>query len=302
MVMNTAEKAPRPRLNPIDRSQELLPFVRATALDDISLYWIPVRSYPLPALQRRWLLEFLRRLKLLLAAREKLREECFLLFKSLSSEVVNRFTASARQHIPTTGMLLTPGETPPAPPDFEQSKAEAAECGKKGVPFDVARLVPDYGYWFLSKNAEAQREEFFGYGGMFMLYLKADPATEPPPLRLPKLFTSHPSFSPRLADGLAAAYSMKDGFLEKSKELFGEPFRDDPSYEGLPFVLPLLSSTSFVEATTEQRAQWFEVFDGYCIESRKDKGVLLALRDPGFDDALIEILKAMEGAGETYRL
>lgn len=300
--MSTAEKEPRTRLKPLDRSQDLLPFVRAKALEDISLYWIPVDSYPMPDIQRQWLLEFLQRLNELLATRDKLREECFLQFKSLYPDLLSRFTATARKYMPMTGVALTPGEKPPALPTFEQAKEEVEKVSKKGTPLDVTRWMPDHTHWFLKKNAAAQREDFWGHGGMFMLYLKPDPNTQAPPLKLPKIVTSHPAFNPNMEGDIAAAHSLKDGFLKKSKELFGEPFRDNPAFDGLLFVLPLLNSSSFLQATIEQRAVWFDLFDAYCIESKADGGVLLALKDPCFDDHLIALLKAMQEAGYEYRL
>jgi hypothetical protein len=303
IMNNTDEKATRnPRPTPPDRAQELLPFVRATILEDISLYWIPVQSYPMPAAQRRWLMEFFRLLKVVLEKKDSLREESFLLFKSLSEDLVNRFTVTAQKFMPMPGIALTPGSTPPSPPSFEEAKQEAAASSKKGVPFDVLRMVPDYAYWFLNKDSETQRKEFFGYGGMFMLYLKPDPETQLPAFELPKIMTSHPAFSPKIMETLSAAYAMKDPFLAKSKELFGEPLQDDPSFEGLSFVLPFLNSADFFQATPEEREIWFGLFDGYCIESKADKGLLLALKDPDFDEHLINILKSMEESGERYRL
>ncbi|HEX3437411.1 MAG TPA: hypothetical protein VHT24_11645 [Pseudacidobacterium sp.] len=288
------------RLSAIDKSKELLPFVRASTIEDISLYWIPVESYPLPARQRRWMLRFLPQLKDLLASKYELREECFLQFKTLYPDLLPRFTEKAREYMPMTGVSLTPGQTPPALPGFEEIKEQVEQSSKKGAPLDVHRWMPDHTHWFLIKDSEAQREDFFGHGGMFMLYLKQDTKTQPPVLKLPKIATSHPAFSPHLEKDLAAAYSLKDAFLAKSKALFGEPFRSDPSFDGLLFVLPLLNSASFMNATVEQRAVWFDVFDGYCIESKADRGVLLALKEPDFDDHLVALLQAMREAGDKY--
>lgn len=292
----------RSRLTALDRSKELLPFLRASRIEDISLYWIPVEAYPIPDSQRWWLMQFLMRLKTVLANQYKLREECFLQFKSLYPDLLNRFTERAREYMPMTGASLAPGEMPPALPSFDEIKDQVEKSSKAGTPLDVNRWMPDHTHWFVTKNSEAQREDFFGYGGMFMLYLKPDPKAQAPALKLPKIMTSHPAFNLDMERDFAAAYSLKDEFLEKSKKLFGEPFREDPSFDGLLFVIPLLNSASFMQATIEQRAEWFELFDGYCIESKEDRGVLLALKDPFFDDRLIGILEEMHDAGEKYRL
>ena len=101
---------------------------------------------------------------------------------------------------------------------------------------------------------------------------------------------------------VAAAYSMQDQFLSKSKEVFGELIRDEPSFRGIPFVLPLLKSADFFRATPEQRARWFEVFDVYCAESKEDKGILLALKDTEFDDSLISMVRQLREKDMVYPL
>ena len=65
------------------------------------------------------------------------------------------------------------------------------------------------------------------------------------------------------------------------------------------FILPLFSSSHLVDASPERRATWFEIFSAYCIESPKDKGVLLAVRDPEFDETMSELVEAVhEKLGE----
>src|SRR6266849_1739359 len=96
------------RLTPIEE-KTLAPFVRATTITDVSIYWMPVSRFPMAASQREWLLEFHRRLALHLLAKSKLREECFLQFKSLYPNLLNRFTATSRNYVPMTGAALVPG-------------------------------------------------------------------------------------------------------------------------------------------------------------------------------------------------
>jgi len=103
-----------------------------------------------------------------------------------------------------------------------------------------------------------------------------------------------------IAAAVQELYSLQDGFLEKSKASFGEPIREDPSYEGIPFVLPFLEARHFLEASAEERARWFEVFDGYMIESMKDAGVLMAFKDPAFDDVIYAVLQAMQSEGVLW--
>lgn len=67
------------------------------------------------------------------------------------------------------------------------------------------------------------------------------------------------------------------------------------------FVLPLLTSASVLEATGDERARWFGVFDGYWIESKPDNGLLLVMKDPQFDLVLGEVLERMRDDGINFR-
>ena len=96
------------------------------------------------------------------------------------------------------------------------------------------------------------------------------------------------------------SFSLLDGFLDKSKELFGKGLEDNPEYPGILFILPLLATQDFFARPEEEVKQWFELFDVYVGESPVDQGVLLAA---GFEiePLLIEILAEMRDAGQGYR-
>jgi hypothetical protein len=291
-------KEQRRRVEPHDKSPQVRPFVRATKLTDIALYWLPVAKYPMRAHERRWMLAFLRRLKLKLASEKKLRLETFLQFKALYPDLLNRFLSRSQDYQPMTGLLLQPGAKPPDLPALEDIEAEV----KKGGPVNVNQWIADYCYWFLVKQDERQREDFLGFGGLVFLFLASDPGTKPPDLKIPKVMRTHPALKDVDVDArMAIAYSLQDKFLKQSKESFGERFREDPAYPGIPYILPLLKSEDFFNATAEQRAQWFQVFEVYCIESKPDKGVLLALKDADFDDALGELVKELCDEGIKYQ-
>lgn len=76
---------------------------------------------------------------------------------------------------------------------------------------------------------------------------------------------------------------------------------NDPAYKGMAFILPLLSSQSLLDGTSEQREEWFSVFDGYLMESKQDHGMVLAVKDAQFDQPLIELVKEMPEDGLVYR-
>ena len=166
---------------------------------------------------------------------------------------------------------------------------------------DPARWMPDYAHLFLDPDTTAQRTDFFGHGGMLGLYLKPDSRQIEPLPELPRIFTSHPAFNPGLLKQHAMGLAFEDPWLAASKKVFGEPFKDSASFDGLPFILPLLTSASLLDATADERKRWFELFDGYWIESKPDKGMLLVLKDPDFDLELVELIDQMRLDGYTFR-
>lgn len=288
------------RLSPILSREELKPFVRAYDLSDLSLYWVPVKEFPVPAMQRRWLLEFLQRLGLFLEGESQLREENFLPFKSLYPDYLDRFTQTGREYLPLSGMSIAPDTKPVANPSFEDIKEVVSSSSKSGKPVDVNQFLPDILYWFLMKKGVQQRQDFFGTGGMITLYLRPDPACIPPPLHIPKVISSRPEFNKDIEGQVQATYSMKDSFLQASKNLFGKPFEHLPIYQGIRFVLPILSSKDWIAANSENRERYLQLFDGMFWESPRDGGMLLALKDATFDRRLVEILRSMEKDGHTY--
>lgn len=294
----SAVKAARARLEPHDKTALLRPFSRAKRLPDVALYWLPVSGYAIPSRERLWLLAFFRHLKSALVQKQ-LRLETFLQFKTVYPDLQNRFLSKSQEYQPMTGLLLSPGTKLPDAPDIKQIEDEV----KKGGAVDVKQWMPDYCYWFIVKKDEPQLQDFFGSGGMTLLFLKPDPNTKPPDLKVPKIMRTHPAFKDvDLESTRAVAYSLQDKFLKQSKEVFGELVRDDSSYKGIPFILPLLKSPDFFRATAEQRARWFEVFDVYCAESKEDKGILLAFKDTQFDDSLIAILQRLRDEDMVYPL
>lgn len=278
------------------------PFVRALAIHDTSIYWLPVSQYPIVQFQREWLLEFHRRLGAHLRKTAGLREESFLQFKSLYPDLLDRFTETSTDYIPLTGISLVPGTAPPELPDLKAVKEQVESASKSGDPVDVNRWMPDHLHWFASKKPEQQRADFFGHGGMLTIYLAPDPETTPPPIKFPRIVTSHPAYSDSIHSEIQAVYSLRDKFLAHSKEVFGEPFRKTPSYKGLLFVLPLFTSEALLSAPSSQRSAWFSVFDAYFAESKVDRGMLLAMKNPSFDDELSEIVLAMREDGIVYRI
>ncbi len=285
----------RRRLSELD--SRLLPFRRARNLHDISLYWLPVDSFPIPDPQRFWILDFHNRLDQGMQLRS-LRVETFLQFKSLYPDLLNVFLKTAGDYQPITGMSIVYGEHPPAPPTAEQIQRVV----EKGGAVDVNQWMADYCHWFATKKPQEQRGDFLGRGGVLSMYMKGDKSAQPPELEIPRIMRTHPLFEKMdVQPKLSGAYALGDGFLAKSREMFGDVFRDDPSYEGILFVVPLLQSRHFLRASAGERKRWFELFDGYVIESLADKGLLMAINDRNFDEALESILTAMREEKLRYQ-
>jgi hypothetical protein len=273
----------------------IYPFHRSEKIQTIAAYWIGGFPYPMPFRVRQWFLAFITLLKTTLAERN-LRQENFLRFRVVAEEQTERFLQTSMEYEPLAGFAIPPDGDIVKPPTTED-----IEKAIKNGGFKLSDWVGDYTYWFLKKQDERQRQDFFGIGGMMLLWLKPDEATKPPEMNMPApaqaYFDENGHDMNAVLEGL---YALQDGFLAKSKAVFGQSIANDPSYAGIPFVLPLLQARHFMEASPETLASWFEVFDGYLIESREDSGVLLAIADPGFDVVLRSILEKLREEGVEW--
>ncbi len=282
----------RPRISKAVDRPPLSPFVRATSITEASVYWLPVREFAVPFHQRQWILNLLGRLEALFS-KQQLLSETLLQLKHTRHELNKRFTQTLLDYQPVTGILLTPGESLPGTPTSLEIKKLVDSPNQKGE-IGIEHLAPDYCVWFLEKKETAQRQDFLGVGGMIMLWVKGDEANAPPKVRVSKALSTHPAFAAHDFDAqFRKLHSMQAPWLKKSKEVFGEPIREEALYQGVPFILPKLDAAAFTAAKPEQLEAWFSVFHACCIESEKDKGLLLAVKDPDFDETLQAILDEM---------
>jgi hypothetical protein len=153
------------------------------------------------------------------------------------------------------------------------------QSGEKQYSF--ADYMADYCYWFVRKQESKARGYFLGQGGMVVIHLKGDPGQKPPQVTIPSWLSQHPAFRkiPGGADPnqmMRDSFSLLDPFLDKSKALFGKGLESDPQYEGLFFVIPLLTSQDFFNRPAEDVQQWFQLFDVYVAESPADQGIIIA--------------------------
>jgi hypothetical protein len=226
-----------------------------------------------------------------------LRSEVFVQMKSLQQELKKPFLDTSLEFIPTMGLSRRPNE--PLPPQAGMKDVEALQKGTR--KFEFNDYVPDYCYWFLNKARPRQVESFFGHGGMTLLFLKPDPKTEVPKIRIPPKIRDHPMAQElNIERMMACAWSLLDDFPGKSKKLFGAGLCDDAQNRAVPFILPLLESRHFFGESAESIERWFGLFDIYCSESPADKGILLAFKKP-YEEALIGLLKQMKEERLQYR-
>ena len=281
----------------LSKPKDFAPWVLAEQMNDCHLFWLPVSGFPMRHEEKTWLTEFQSRLIARLEEKYDLRTEIFLQYKSLTDGLGDAFLKYRRQCLTLMGLGRKPGGTIPSLPTAAQLRMIARE----EKAFDIDQWVGDYSYWFIMKQPERQRELFLGSGGLTTILLPPDPKTKAPRLPYtPALRAAHPAFQKFDVDAVhASTYAMGDEFLQKSKEMFGAGLEEEVQYEGLAFILPLLSSGHFFAVSSEMRAQWFELFDVYINESKPDKGVILAFA-ADFDTEVIDILASMEADELCY--
>ena len=292
----TPSGKPGERLTPLDRSRELLPLRRAVEMRRCCLYWVPA-SFPIPAGQRQWWLQFLDRLAKLADSRLGLRAETFLQVKPAAEEPLSSLVLNnMEEFLPMSGLSRRPGSTPPAP-DLKKD-VEDLQAGRK--KYNIDDYVTDFVYWFVDKSGAKQREALFGHGAMSILFLKPDPQTKPPEIPNIRAVRENPGFQGKDLNRMAAqAYSLKDGWLAKSRVLIGADLAEHPHYRKIPFMIPLLGSRDFFARTEEEVKKWFELFDIYLGESPGDKGIVMA-SSIDFEKDLLELLQEMREAGLSY--
>ncbi len=286
-------QAPR-NMGRLSSGSDLLPWRRAYQLEACALYWLPVRSFPISAAQRAWILEFVNALAVRLAERLNFRCETFLQMSAIYPDLLNEFQNHAMDSVPLIGLSWTPSSPPMLPPE-----QEIEELQNKRQKFKFGEHVANYCYWFLSTSDE-HRQRYFGHGGITLLFLAPDPKTQPPPVAIPNFIRSHPFFQSASLDGLLKSFaSLKDDFTTKSKDLFGANIQDRPEAKGTLYVLPQLAARDFFQAEAAALKKWFELFGVYFTESPPDDGILLAVKDD-FDSDLLLLLMNLRDRGLSY--
>src|SRR5262249_45321750 len=142
-----------------------------------------------------------------------------------------------------------------------------------------------------------------GHGGMTIVYFEPDPRTQAPKLFFSDKVRAHPMLQPlfqqfdldRMQD---RNYALLDGFLAKSKNLFGVGLEEDAQFKGLLFVIPRLRTRDFFDQPRESE-KCLELFSIYVNESPEDMGILVA-STTDLDDHFIDLVKKMRSEGLEY--
>jgi hypothetical protein len=291
----------RKRLSEIKTLHHLLPFYRAMHIEDISLYWLPVEGFPIPFRQREWILSFFDKLDEVMLKQRQVPEN-FLRLKHTRTALNDRFVNTVHEYRPMTGLLLMPQQQLPAVPTSMEVKKLTESHNSDGV-LNLDHLVPDYAAWFAGGDAVSHRRDFWGVGGMLTVWIEQGQEPKGFDFEIPKVIATHPSmkgvdFREQMRKGMR----LQHPFLARSRELFAAHLADGPVKRHSLFVLPRLTGPHFADATPATRATWFQVFSCYCAEIEDQGGILLAMKEPDFDDTLIEIIEAMKEAEKEYLL
>jgi hypothetical protein len=286
---------PRSRLHSQD---EEAPWVRASTLTDCFLYWLPVTSFPSRHAERAWLHVFMQRLTLSLQKEAGLRCETCLQMSVMSDNLGENFLRETSQIPKVTGMCRVPDQPAANPPTMEEVK----KAQNSGEPLNLKSWFGAYILWIHSKDHDRLRSLFAGYGGMVSFFCTPDPKTTPPVFNItPKMRRAMPVFQKQDVDGLiASTFAMRDSWLPRSKELFGQGMDQRTEFAGVPFVLPLLEARHLLNATQEFRESFFDLFPVFVRESETDRGILLTFREPAYEQIFLTILDDLRAEDINY--
>ena len=159
-MVNPDAATPRARSRLSKQAEELRAWRRAESVSHCFLYWMPVSSFPIPAAERAWALDFFSRFSDLLKDKFGLRPEVFLQYKT-AAQRSDEFIRTAREFSPMIGLARRFNVPISRLPTPEQLRQMADENRK----FDLDASGPDYCYWFLKKSRAARARGLSGNRG-----------------------------------------------------------------------------------------------------------------------------------------
>lgn len=265
------------------------PFRRADALVGSSLYWIPVSGVPVREAEKTWLRQFLLAFDAGMKQALQCRVEVFVTRKAIFPDMMDPMIANLQALNPLPGVMRIYGEKLRKAPHAREIERMVAD----GKQAQLLSMGSDTGWWFVKKNADAQRALFLGHGGMVNVWLPPDPKTAPPPFHMPEKVMKNPAFAQMDIQGsIDVTYSLADSFLPDSLKVFAPELAGDPQYQGFPFALALLKSQDIMSARAEQRDEWLKLAPCYLFESPPDGGLLIWGK-PDVDAVMLKALEAI---------
>jgi hypothetical protein len=295
--MTNPRNSARGRLSETPDRAPVLPFRHAEDVTRFDLYWLPA-SLPARAQQRQWTLLFLAELVKRLSPKGELSTELFVESSAIHPDRQEQFVQTAFDFNPVMGFSRKPGAPMPSLPKNEAIDA----IRNQEKPFEIGQFLEGLCYWFLKKSASEQLDLFWGFGGMTMMLVKADPVT--PPINIPAGVKKHPAFQSMLQEKelqsmLDMAQAAQSSFLKKTKEAFGKGWEDRVEYRGLQYILPRWSSRDFFDLPEDDVNALFNICEVFATESPVDQGVLLASGKP-LRPVISDIVIEMSAAGEVF--
>ncbi len=265
------------------------PFRRAEALVGSSLYWLPVSGVPVREAEKAWLRAFLLAFDAGMNEALKCRVEVFVTRRAIFPDMMDPMIANLQALNPMPGVMRVYGEKLRKAPHAREIERLVVQ----GKQDQLLTMGTDSGWWFVKKNADAQRGLFLGHGGMVNVWLPPDPKTAPPPFHMTEKVMKNPAFAKMDIQGAVdVTYSLADSFLPDSLKVFAPELAADPQYQGFPFALALLKSQDIMSARGEQRDEWLALAPCYLFESPADAGVLL-FGKPEVDEVVLKALETL---------
>ncbi len=248
------------------------PFRRANQLAGSALYWMPVSGYPMRAAEKQWLIALVAELGAALKKNLKWRQENFVNFDFIYPDLHEPMLRHSLEFNPIIGLLAQPSQPLFRPP----SEKELQHMVASGDASKIRNATKNIAYWMAKNKGAKQLDIFFGCGAMMLVWLPETDETKPPDFRLPKKALANPAFKNLNVEAeIEFTYSLRDPFLAASKETFAAELKNDPQYGGMPFAVPLFTSSDILTAPGEFREKCLNLFGAYLAESRADSGVLL---------------------------
>jgi len=266
----------------------LRPWVRAEALDWPDLYWTPMSGFPVRAVEREWLTEFLSTLAGDLA-QDGLAPLCFLEAAVLQGPLEQAFLAEARDLTPLPGFCRHPWDEPPGVPPAEVTD----RIRNQQQPFSWDVFARGHAYWVDPPDFRSFCLRFGGYGGLIVLFAAAPQAEDPfaaiPPALFENPFVRQMTRGIDIRREMRQMQRMQDPRMAAVKPVLARGWEGRVDVDKIFFLIPKLKSLDYFSVERPVLESVMQTFPVCFFESPPDEGVLLACAAP-FADRLAALM------------